>query len=195
MLEVALKEWAVVCDLLLEGHLALLLRKGGIHESGGAGKFEVRYTRFALYPSWEHQRPAMLKPAYQPRVAVLEEPARITFKGFGEVAKIWRVPDRGTFDLFDDLHCWASAQIDMRFNYKPDRPLYLVAVRAFLLREPKTVSNLRQYGGCRSWVPLRSEDAIDESGATPVLDEATFSAITSRVEQAFERPAIDSLEN
>ena len=45
MLDIALKEWAVVCNLLLEGRLAVLLRKGGIAETGGAGVFELEHTR------------------------------------------------------------------------------------------------------------------------------------------------------
>src|SRR5690606_840280 len=54
MLTVALKEWAVVCDLLLEGKCSLLLRKGGVHEDRGPGRFELEHERFTLYPAWEH---------------------------------------------------------------------------------------------------------------------------------------------
>jgi hypothetical protein len=55
MIGVGLKEWAIVCDLLLEGKLAIMLRKGGIHESGGPGVFELEYPRCALFRSWAHQ--------------------------------------------------------------------------------------------------------------------------------------------
>ncbi len=188
MLDTALKEWSIVCDLLLAGELALLLRKGGIHESGGPGVFEVEYPRFLLYPSYVHQKPAMLKPAYRERVELLEsEPDEATFRGLGESAKVWRVPSRAAFDRLDNLHCWSPAQIDMRFDYKPDRPLYLMAVRAYELAQPRTVNNHAEYAGCKSWVALRPGDVADDEGAMPVIADADFDAILKRVDQVFSR--------
>ena len=187
MLDTALKEWSIVCDLLLSGELALLLRKGGIHETGGPGVFELEHPRFLLFPSYVHQKPQMVKPNMRDRVEVLdEEPHEITFRGLGEAAKIWQVPSRLALDQLDALHCWSPAQIDMRFNYKPERPLYLVAVRAHRLAQPLTIQNHAEYSGCRSWVALRPGDAVDDSGATPVLDDHHFGQITSQVDQAFE---------
>src|SRR5687768_3845167 len=43
-LHVALKEWATVCTALETGRQILLLRKGGIHETGG--QFELEHSRF-----------------------------------------------------------------------------------------------------------------------------------------------------
>jgi hypothetical protein len=186
MLDTALKEWAIVCDLLLSGDLALLLRKGGIHETGGPGVFELEYPRFLLYPSFVHQQPQMLKPAYRDRVQRLDsEPSEITFTGLGEAAKIWRVPSREAFDQLDGLHCWSSAQIDMRFNYKPERPLYLLAVRAHTLMQPSTITNHAEYAGCKSWVALRPGDVVDDGGATPVIADDEFSGILNKVDQVF----------
>ncbi len=188
MLDTALKEWSIVCDLLLSGELTLLLRKGGIHETGGPGVFELEHPRFLLYPSYVHQKPRMIKPTLRDRVEVLdEEPHEITFGGLGEAATVWQVPSRQAFDRLDTLHCWSPKQIDMRFNYKPDRPLYLVAVRAYRLAQPHTVKNHAEYSGCRSWVALRPEDGVDDEGAKSVIDEKSFSAITEQVDQAFFR--------
>jgi hypothetical protein len=184
MLDVALKEWAVVCDLLLTGRLTILLRKGGIHEAKGPGVFELEHPRFALYRTWAHQRPEMLKPEFQAHVATRSEPATITLDGIGEAVRIWRVPSRAAFDRLDDLHCWSVQQIDMRFDYKPDRPLYLMAVRARRLASPRTIANHAEYAGCRSWVPLRPGDGVDETGASPALDDAHFAALIDRVDDA-----------
>lgn len=189
MLDTALKEWAIVCDLLLEGRLALLLRKGGIHEDKGPGVFELEYPRFGLFPSWAHQKPLMIKEPVRDRVQVLDEPDEITFHGIGEAAKIWRITDRAAFETLDHLHCWTRPHIDMRFNYKPENPLYLIAVHASRLRTPKTVKNHAQYTGCKSWVPLRAGDEIDDAGAAPVLTDAQFEAIVSEVDAALNRPS------
>ncbi len=187
MLGVALKEWAVVCELMLEGRLALLLRKGGIAESGGPGRFELEHPRFLLFPSWAHQKPEMLEEPYRGRVRVLAEPERITFRGLGEASRIWRLAGRGVFapgGPLDALHPWTPAQIDMRFDYKPGNPLYLMAVRVYRLGAEKTVVYTPEYGGCRSWVPLSPADAVDDAGATPVLDDAAFAALVARVDAA-----------
>jgi len=188
MLDTALKEWAIVCDLLLSGELVLLLRKGGIHESGGPGVFELEHPRFLLYPSYVHQKPGMIKPAFRDRVRVLDaEPSEVTFDGLGEAEKIWRVPSGEVFNTLNDLHCWSPAQIDMRFNYKPDRPLYLLAVRAYRLATPKTVKNQEEYSGCRSWVALRPSDAVEDAVAEPVISDEDFATIVDRIDQAFGR--------
>ena len=44
----ALKEWAVTVRALAQGQQILLLRKGGIHESGK--DFRVIHPQFLLYP-------------------------------------------------------------------------------------------------------------------------------------------------
>ncbi|MAE62165.1 MAG: hypothetical protein CMJ49_12520 [Planctomycetaceae bacterium] len=185
MLNVAMKEWAVICDLLLEGELALLLRKGGIHERSGPGVFELEHPQFALFPSWTHQRPEAMKPAYQDRVVVLDEPRELTVGGSAEAARIWRVPSRAAFDRLDDLHCWSAAQIDMRFDYRPENPIYLLALRCGRLAEPRTILNRGEYAGCVSWVPLEPDDAVDDAGGEAVLAEAELARVISRVDEVF----------
>jgi len=181
MLDIALKEWAVVCDLLLEGRLAVLLRKGGIDETGGPGVFELEHRRFVLFPSWAHQKPQMVKASYRERVEIMDEPAEIPFRGWATAGEIWRVTDRSAFDQLDDLHCWTSQYVDMRFNYKPDRPLYLVAIRAYRLAQPKTVSCHAQYTGCRSWVPLRVGDEVEDYAGEPVMEDQAFDQVVKRI--------------
>lgn len=183
MLDTGLKEWAVVCDLLLAGRFCLLLRKGGIHEDRGPGVFTLEYPRFVLFPAWSHQQPDMLKAECRAGVVPGDEPAEITLRGCAVAARIWQVTSREAFDQLDDLHPWSPAQIDMRFNYKPERPLYLLALRAARLREPRTIRNHAQYTGCRSWVPLREGDQVDDAGAMPTMDDATFDSVIARVER------------
>lgn len=189
MLNVALKEWQAVCDLLLEGKLALLLRKGGVHERGGPGVFELEHPRFALFPAWLHQVPNRMKKLYRDRVQRLrQEPPEVTLRSLAHAAHIWQVPSREAFDRLDDLHCWSRPQIDMRFHYKPERPLYLLAVRVYKLAQPKTIPNRPAYAGCKSWVPLEPEDAVDDRDATPVLDDTAFAALIEQVNAAFASP-------
>ena len=193
-LDLALKEWASVTRLLLGGHHALLLRKGGIAEDDGPGRFRLEHDRFALFPAWEHERTDWLKPTARgasggcPGPAA-EPPARVHLHGHAEVARIWRVPSREAFDRLDDLHPWAAPQIDMRFGYKPDRPLHLLALRCFRWAAPHIVPYRDDYAGCRSWVPLEPADAVPDAliaSASPAMSHGDFAAVLSAVDAAFE---------
>ncbi len=185
MLNVALKEWSIVCDLLSEGKLALLLRKGGIHEDHGPGEFRLEHPQFGLFPSWAHQKPEMIKEEFRSRVRVIPEPAEIPIHAIGQAVKIWEVPSREAIDKLYDMHCWTTAQIDMRFNYKPDHPLYLMAVRCSMLATPRTLVNDWQYGGCKSWVPLKDADALEDAGARPAMSDGEFAKVLARVDEVF----------
>jgi hypothetical protein len=170
-LNVALKEWAAVCQALSTGRQIILLRKGGIYES--AGEFELEHPQFLFFPTYLHQSKEQLKPeahaGLQPHTA---EPARITIALAGEVTDILRLQSRQQMDEIEDQHVWASPLIDMRFNYRPENPLYLLLVRAYRLPAAVTIANTPAYAGCKSWVPL--EKPIATANATPVLDDTTY---------------------
>ena len=185
-LSVALKEWAIVCELLTLGRCALLLRKGGVHEDEGPGRFRLEHERFALFPAAEHEKLDWIKPSFRIRDEPLPaRPERVSIPGYAEVAGIWEVPSREAFDRLDDLHPWEKPQIDMRFRYKPERPLYLVALKAYRLREPHRVPYTDAYLGCRSWVDLDASDAVPTAEAVEAMDESSFREVLQRVEDAF----------
>ena len=170
-LQVGLKEWATVCHALEGGRQVLLLRKGGIYEA--AGEFEVENREFLLFPTYLHQNLKMLKDeahvGFEPHAA---EPQQVTVSAAAVVTDIVQVRSRAQVDAIDAEHVWTAPLIDMRFNYRPANPLYLLLVRAYRLREPVTVENTPAYAGCKSWVPL--ERPIPTGDALPVLDDARY---------------------
>jgi hypothetical protein len=170
-LDVGLKEWASVCSALEDGRQILVLRKGGIHES--AGEFELEHPQFVLFPTYLHQNPAMIKETehrrYEPMHA---EPARIRFSAAGEVTDIFQLRSRQQMEALEAEHIWTPPLIDMRWNYRPENPLYLLLVRAYRIGKPVSIENTPVYAGCKSWVPL--EEAVDTSGAVAVVDDAAF---------------------
>jgi len=184
MIDVALKEWDLVCSALLSGRQAILLRKGGILDSGN--HFELEHRRFWLFPTFVHQDPRMVKPEHRAGLTqVRQEPERVQLRGFAEVAGIFAVPDRAAMDRLRDLHVWDEPLIDMRFGYRPEKPLYLVVLRAFGLAEPVEIENTFSYAGCKSWVPL--EKGIAEGDALSALGEEKLAAVMERVRAAGHR--------
>jgi hypothetical protein len=170
-LQVGLKEWATVCRALETGRQVVLLRKGGIYEA--AGEFEVEHRQFLLFPTYLHQNLKMLKPdaqaGFEPHGA---EPAQVRLSAAGVVTDIIQLASRAQIDAIDDEHVWTPPLIDMRFNYRPENPLYLLLVRAYRLNQPVVIDNTPAYAGCKSWVPL--DTAVSTGDAVPVLDDAKY---------------------
>jgi hypothetical protein len=170
-LDVALKEWQTVCAALETGRQMILLRKGGIFEN--EGKFEIEHRQFLLFPTFLHQNIAMLKTTEHAHFSPADaEPRQITMTAGGLITDIVEVTSRPAMDALDDQHIWTAPLIDMRFNYRPDRPLYLLLVRAYRLHEPLKVENTPAYAGCKSWVPL--DQPIPTGDALPVLDDVKY---------------------
>src|SRR5215213_347120 len=129
-LPIALKEWATVCRALETGRQVVLLRKGGILEA--IGGFELENPQFLLFPTYLHQNKEMLKPEAHAGVELrTEEPQRLTLSASAEVTDILRLQSRAQMDALEDEHVWTPPLIDMRFNYRPANPLYLLLVRAY----------------------------------------------------------------
>ena len=151
----------------------VLLRKGGIYEA--AGEFELENPRFLLFPTYLHQNAKMLKDDARQGLEQRDaEPRHVRLGAAGVVTDIIQLRSRTQVDALDDEHVWAPPLIDMRFNYRPDNPLYLLLVRTYRLRDAVVVENTPAYAGCKSWVPL--EQPVATAGAAPVLVDPAYDA-------------------
>jgi hypothetical protein len=170
-LDVALKEWASVIAALESGRQIVLLRKGGILEQSDKNRFSITQNEFLFFPTYLHQSRGELKAdiEFEP---VAAEPQSVRISSAGVVTEILQVQSRQQIDRIYDQHTWTNSLIDMRFNYKPQNPLYLVLVRAYRLHDPIMLDNTPAFAGCKSWVPL--SQAIETGGATAVLDDVKY---------------------
>jgi hypothetical protein len=170
---VALKEWAVVIEALARGQQRFLLRKGGIAE--GKRGFELKYSEFLLYPTWEHQQIDALQPEFRELFEQVR-PRRqglVRFQYLAHVTDILRAPARlEDFDRLQGDHIWAASQLATRYNYRPDLPLFLVVLRLYQLPAPVEIPENRRYDGCRSWVTL--DEDIDAAPNWPVEPDADW---------------------
>ncbi len=156
-MNVALKEWAVVIEALAQGKQNFLLRKGGIAE--GKRGFELKHRRFLFFPTWEHQQQDWIRPEYQDLFRSLKpaDPDVLTIRHGALVEDIRPAPADIAELLRSQEHIWAEPYLRMRYEYRPDLPLFVVQVSVFALPEPVTIPNDRRYKGCRSWVDLYQE--------------------------------------
>jgi hypothetical protein len=167
----ALKEWSSVVDALGRGDQVILIRKGGIADS----KFGVEADRFYLYPTFYHQ------PTPGP------EPEEVEVSHWCEVVRTWRVRDVRALDALASFVLLSREALETRYRFRPDQALHVIAVRTFVLPRPVTIAVKRRYLGCRSWVSVDDEIAID--GSRPAMTDADLQkqidAIDSVLREAF----------
>lgn len=156
----ALKEWAVVVEALARGKQIVLLRKGGIAESSRG--FELLHRRFLLFPTWEHQQREWVRPEFHGLFDAVRpvDPDQVEIRYRGEVERIDEAPpDPADFDAAAGPHIWTPEFVRMRYEYRPDLPLYVAFVRAERLESTLRFQQTPAFRGCRSWVDLPASDA------------------------------------
>jgi len=188
----ALKEWAVVVRALLAGEQILDVRKGGIREEGR--HFGLDSNRFWLYPTVEHQEPALLKPAYQRWVdeeVAAAPPARaIRVAGWADVVEMATVTEAEALEAIDGKLIWTLDYAQSRLKWKSRDPLWVLALRVHCLDEPIVVPFREEYAGCTSWVDL--EGLPDDPAAVPSEPALTDMAFEGRLTQV--RSALGDLQ-
>jgi len=186
VLETALKEWSVAVDALAAGETMLLLRKGGIKEEGG--KFSADAEQVVLLPTFEHQKPELLKPAYRDAVQPVEagwHPERIELKAWAEITDIFLTDDADRVAALSDFHIWQPNLAQARLKWKPKQPLYVLALRVYRFVAPMSLRWDEAYGGCRSWVRLKERIAVAEHEAAiaPADYQAKVDAIAALLQR------------
>lgn len=185
-MRIVLKEWAVVIGALARGRQVFLLRKGGIAE--GRGGFELLHREWLFYPTWEHQQAELIRPEFSEEFG-RSRPASgnvVRLQYLGKAAAIRPAPSSlEALVSLEASHIWNRSFLRMRYEYRPDLPLYMVLVRVYRLARPAEVAYDPRYAGCRSWVELNGE--IDARGAQPVLTDAEFEQATEGLERAADR--------
>jgi hypothetical protein len=172
----ALKEWAVIVHALLEGEQVIDVRKGGIREDGR--HFDLTARRLWLYPTAEHQKAELLKPAYRHWVdlataAPVGEP--ITIAGWADVTDVATISDEAHLEAIASKLIWTDEYASSRLKWKKRDALWVLVLRAYRLDEPITISWDEAYGGCTSWVDLAGLPADPASRPShPALSDVAF---------------------
>ena len=175
--EHALKEWAVTIAALAAGDQVLIVRKGGIGEK----RFELPHPRFYLFPTFEHQRPELVKPAWRERfagpLAERDEPARLPLPAYAELHSAHPIADAEALDAIDPLHILSPDYAAERLRWRRIHPLWAAVLRVWRVpdaaraRGRRGARGLRELGGAargRSAPPRAPCPALsDEAFARP----------------------------
>jgi hypothetical protein len=169
----ALKEWSVAVEALEAGKTIMLLRKGGIREANK--NFEVPYRQVLLYPTYEHQKPHLLKPEYASRITPVESgwhPETVRIASCAEITEILLITDSEKIKALQAYHIWNEQMISDRLKWKPHQPLSILLLRVYLLPQPTIIPYNEAYKGCQSWLDL--VEPISLGNLTPVLSDCSY---------------------
>ena len=185
-LTTALKEWAIAVDALAAGKTILLMRKGGVRETGR--QFSVLHHAVLLFPTYEHQKPELLKPGYEQWTQSTSSgvrPQSIAIKAWAYINHVFQVSEADKVEALLPYHIWNERFVTERFQWKPKQPLHILLLRTYRLRETMAIAHHPDYGGCRSWLELKEE--ISVNAASSVLDDADYASQAEMIRQILER--------
>jgi hypothetical protein len=177
-MDLALKEWAIAIEALSTGETVMLLRKGGIREA----RFGVDRPDFWLYPTYEHQKPELLKPDYADRVVPVVSgwhPTTVPIQAWATVTHEFELTKRSHLDALAPFHIWNDQFAEMRLKWKPRSPLTVLLLRVFRLEQPLEIAFDESYGGCRSWTTLLGKRS--RSASVPAMTDEAYEAIVSKI--------------
>ena len=177
-LQHALKEWAIAVDALSTGKTIVLLRKGGIREAG----FQVQQPLVWLYPTYEHQKPHLLKPEYASKVTPVESgwhPRTVIIQSCAEITQVLPVSNKEQIEALQPYHIWHEQMISDRLGWQPQRPLIVLLLRVYRLAIPKTILYDSSYGGCKSWIDLI--EPISQANLNPVISDDEYAIQAQKI--------------
>jgi len=151
----ALKEWATVVKALENGNQTVLLRKGGILETGSG--FSVESKKFLLYPTFEHQEISSLKSQFYGYLADVREnqpqPDTNRITSYAEVIEERDISSMEKIENLSSFHIWSDSYIKERMSWLPDKPMKVLFLKVFKT-QPFEVPVLAEYQGCKSWIDI-----------------------------------------
>lgn len=179
---IGFKEWAFICDALVQGVQTIILRKGGIHE--GRGGFEFKHGEFFLFPTWFHTQGEQLRwvpEGVQRSFPPEEERKSVEIDGWAKLEGVWRVTEWSQVEALQPLHVWNEDVVRERFVYDDESCLHVALVRSYRLPSQWSFPYQKSYGGCRSWVNLPEEGTELRAGAKPVMGDEAWNEVAAKV--------------
>ncbi|MBV9275134.1 MAG: DUF1802 family protein [Verrucomicrobia bacterium] len=174
----AFKDWALVCNSMLEGATSLIFRKGGIAE--GRDGFRFRHESFFLFPTFFHEQVERLR--LDPRTTVGSENSdSVALAGYAQVEFTAWISDLAILEPLSDLHILKPEVLEQRYAYDEPKGLHLAMVRVFRISPVWVLPYQKSFGGCRSWIELPPPPHLD---LTPVLGENEHNLRRERVRAA-----------
>jgi hypothetical protein len=183
---IAFKEWAEVCEALVDGRQTILIRKGGIAESRGAGCFEPKYSEFWLYPTWVHQAEQGVRPGVLPQPMARRAPGdlAVSIRGLVRIDTIAEVTSERALGALAEFHVLTAETVSKRFHYRQPG-VWVLGARVWRHDRGFRVNPTPEHAGCKTWVEL--DQAYPTVDLTPAFADDAWAQVQSRLHTALGR--------
>lgn len=160
-MEIALKEWQVVNDAILENKQSVLIRKGGILDS--IDEFPPDKKEFFIFPTYEHQKKEYVKqefhylfkmPSFVIHSASDKPNVKIKINLLCTLKQCIQITDKKQLEEIYPFVIYTMEFLEMRFNYRPNEPLNILVIEPHKLEAEKLVEYTEYLRGCKSWITL-----------------------------------------
>jgi hypothetical protein len=177
---VAFKEWAGVCDALIQGRQAIIVRKGGIREGAGPGVFVPEHSEFWLYPTWVHQAEQGLRKSAgtAPPAHPLDPAGSVPIRALVRVGLIGYVDKEETLADLEEFHIFTAETIRKRVHYRQPG-LWVLAARVWRHEPGFAIAVTSAHAGCKTWVDL--DQPLPTTSLHPVLDDDDWATLSGRL--------------
>ena len=188
-INIAFKEWSIVCDALGEGEQTIIFRKGGIHE--GKRGFQFIHNQFLLFPTrfHEQEQKVQLKEPSATRLVPSEyiEGEKVELKYLCKIHSVEIMNHWETIQALKRFHIWDEPTILERYRWSKEgeeEPFISLAIlRVFRLSKRIELSYEKKYGGCRSWLKVPEIDSEIIDSSQPIIGDNDFKDLISQINE------------
>ncbi len=169
------KEWAIVCQALLDGSQCVIVRKGGIAE--GRGGFHFEHDGFYLVPTRFHEQVQRTRLESSTPLPP-ELPGKVQIDGYCQIVASGLINNIGSLEKLTPYHILSRETVQERFDYGKEAGVHIALVRTFHLTPAWLLDHDERFAGCRSWVELPAPPQQDLS---PVSSEDKIAEIACKL--------------
>lgn len=179
-MNMAFKEWAVVCEALGSGRQSVILRKGGIAE--GREGFAFLHKDFFLFPTRFHE--TLEKTTLPPGTSLpAQRVGEVEIRCAASIQWTCFLDDPGRLAALGPFHILCDEVVEERFRFGEPPGLHVGFARIYRLPTPWIFPMEKRYGGCRSWVELPT---APEQSLVPVLSDEEHARRSDAIRRALD---------
>jgi hypothetical protein len=79
-------------------------------------------------------------------------------------------------------HIYSDQSVRDRWEWQSSKPLWLLLLRVYRLKQAQTLEVLEDFTGCKSWIDLTNLPSdVEGLACEPVLDDAAYAALAAKV--------------
>ncbi|MCS7184632.1 MAG: DUF1802 family protein [bacterium] len=171
VVNIALKEWSVVINILKSTNIAVIARKGGLLDKKEF--FDLKSNFFTLFPTYEHQAPEKIRQEFRNYFTNETSNQLVKINTAAKVVDSYVAYSLNDVENFFTLQPFSYKELENRFFRYGKKFLNFLLLRVYTIDE--NLIDTKPYAGCISWVELKEN--ININNLKPVIPDEKFEVL------------------